>query len=292
MDGELLRKLYHELFHHRKLKSGGRFIYSDATILWIYFVGVVNDRSMRWAHDSRNWPLWARRLERPSYSQLMRRLGRPSIREDIDALNRSVIASLPKSTDKTIDGKPMTVGIYSKDPDARFGKVSKTMWGRGYKLHAIGNKHGVIEAFIVTGLNAGESTIARSLVRLTDMRDAILRGDSNYDSSPTYAAVAEQGGRLIAPRRKAGTGLSRRKHHPDRLRAIEELEHNEEMGTRHRRHRVRIEQTFGHLTNLPCGLAPLPNCVRRLHRVERWVAAKILLYHLQLAEKYTLVKAA
>jgi len=29
-----------------------------------------------------------------------------------------------------------------------------------------------------------------------------------------------------------------------------------------------------------------------LHRVERWVAAKILLYHLQLAEKYNLVKAA
>ncbi len=292
MDGELLRTFYHELFHRRKLKSGGRFTYSDAIILWIYFVGVVNDRSMRWAHDSRNWPLWARRLKRPSYSQLMRRLTQSSIREHIDALNQQVIARLPKSTDKMIDGKPMTVGIYSKDPDARIGRISNTSWGCGYKLHAIGNKHGVIEAFKVTGLNAGEPTIARSLVHMTDISGAIIRADANYDSNPTYAAVADAGGRLIAPRRKPGTSLSRRKHHPDRLRAVEELERSDEAVQQHRRHRIRIEQTFGHLTNLPFGLAPLPNCVRRIHRVDRWVAAKILIYHFHLAQKYSLKEAA
>ena len=285
MDGELVRMLYHELFHRRKLRTAARCCYQDSVILWIHFLAVVHDRSNHWAHHRSNWPIWARRLPRPSYSQLMRRLKEPAIQVHIHDLNQAIRARLPQSPNKAVDGKPLRVGSYSKDPDATRGRITNRSFGRGYKLHAIANEHGVIETFAVTGLNAGESTVARQLVNATDLRGAVLRGDANYDSSSTYAAVALAGGRLLAPRRKPETGLGHRRHHPDRLRAIEEFERHPDRGAHHKRHRNRIEQVFGHLTNLPFGLAPLPNWVRRRERVQRWVAVKILLYHLHLARE-------
>ena len=292
MDGELFRTLYHELFHRRKLKTASRCNYQDAVILWIYFLGVFSDRSSHWAHDQRHWPLWARHLPRPSYSQLMRRLKTPAIQAHMDELNQAIIRRLPTATEKAIDGKPLVVSEYTKDPDAKVGCLSAQTFRRGYKLHAIVNKHGVIEAACVTGLNASESTVAQSLIPQIDWHGNLLRGDANYDSSALYAAVADAGGRFVAPRRKPKRGLGHRSHHPDRRRAIAEFEHSADGGREHRRHRLRIEQSFGHLTNLPFGLAPLPNWVRRQERVERWVKAKIVLYHLNLVQKYQAAQAA
>jgi len=285
MDGQLLQTLYHELFHHSKLTATRRCTYSDAIILWIHFLAVMHDRSHRWAHNKRNWPLWSRRLIHPSYSQLMRRLKIPSLRAQVDALNRHFRVLLPNTSDKAVDGKPMVVGAYSKDPDAKRGRLSSEAWARGYKLHAIADRRGRIDAYAVTSLNAGESTVARCLVAQTDLRGVTLRADANYDADALYTAVADAGGRLVAPRRKPGRGLGHRKHHPHRLEAIAEFEQHESRGLQHKRHRLRIEQAFGNLTNLPFGLAPLPNWVRRQARVERWVAAKIVLYHLHLAQE-------
>lgn len=292
MDGELLRKLYHELFHHSKLITARRCNYSDAIILWIHFLAVMHDRSHLWAHNKRNWPLWSRGLKRPSYSQLMRRLQTSDVRAHIGALNETFRRRLLHSGDKAVDGKPLVVGVYSKDPDAKRGRLSNEAWGRGYKLHAIVDKHGGIDAFAVTGLNAGESTVARTLIENLVLKGVTLRADANYDASPLYRAVAERGGRLVAPRRKPGRGLGHRSHHPHRLQAIAEFETAADKGVGHKRHRLRVEQIFGHLTNLPFGLAPLPNCVRRHARVERWVAAKIVLYHLYLAQETADANAA
>lgn len=292
MDGELLRQLYHELFHRANLKANPRCEFDHAVILWIHFIAVLHDRSHRWAYDARHWPLWARRIKRPSYSQLMRRLKSQAIQEQVDLLNLRFRNRLPNDPDKAVDGKPLVVGAYSKDRDAKIGRLSNKLWGRGYKLHAIIDKQGAIDGFKVTALNVGEATIARELVADLDLDGALLRADSNYDSSKLYQAVADGGGRLIAPRRKPGTGLGHRKHHPDRLRAIEEFEKTPDRGRPHKRHRLRIEQAFGHLTNLSFGVSPLPNWVRRQHRVERWITAKIVIYHLFLANRYQSKKAA
>jgi len=280
MDGELLRHVYHELFHVGKPGRSPRCVYGDAVILFIYFIAVVSDRSVRWAHDRRNWPLWARRLPRPSYSQLMRRVKCASIDRRIHDLNDSYRGGLPCTAEKILDGKPLVVGTHSKDRDAAWGRLSHSAWGRGFKLHGWVDSAGPVEAFCVTALNAGEATVARRMLETSDLRGLIVRGDANYDSNPLYDAIARRGGQFIAARRKPGRCLGHHPQHPHRLHAIELLERTPGARAQHDQVRDRVEQIFAHLTNLPFGLAPLPNCVRGLRRVTLWVTAKITLYHL------------
>ena len=137
MDGELLRYLYHHLFDHANLSGSRRYVYGDNVILFVYFVAVCADRSLRWAHQKRNWPLWARRLATPSYSQLMRRVKKAAFADHLDELNKAFHARLPTGQEKCVDGKPVVVGAYSKDPDTRRGFLAPKVWGRGYKVHAV-----------------------------------------------------------------------------------------------------------------------------------------------------------
>jgi hypothetical protein len=293
MDDQLLNHLYHRLCAPGKVQHPVNCIYSDSIVVLVYFLAVIRDRSTRWARHTRNWPLWMRRLRPPSYSQLLRRLATPSVRQLITRLNCEFRGRLPRSGEKFCDGKPLPVGGFSRDPDAAEGRLPGGGWGRGYKLHVIVDACGAVDAFELTALDAGEATVMRRLVARADLREALLRGDSNYDSNPLYGAVAERGGKLVAPRKKPGTGLGHQPHHPDRLAAIEELEQSGEAANRaHKRHRIRVEQALGHLTNLPCGLSPLPNFVRRKHRAQRWVLAKITLYHLALILRQTQKLAA
>ena len=286
MDGELFRELYHRLYSDPTLTHTRECTFPDALILLIYFYAAMNNCSPRWAHDRRNWPLWCRHLAFPSYSQLMKRLAWERTQTLIDRLNAEFRDRLPTSREKVCDGKPLTVGGFSKDPDARSGKIPDG-WARGYKLHAVVDSLGPIDAFCVTALDAGEATVARRRLLAgldkTDLRGSILRGDANYDSNPLYRTAARYGGRLIAPRRKPYTGLGHHRHHPHRLLAIAELEHGVDGLRRHKSHSNRVEQSFAHLTNLSFGLWALPNFVRRLARVTLWTKAKIALYHFHLA---------
>lgn len=292
MDGELLRALYHLLFHDPNLshlRSTRNCTYCDGLILFIFFYAVFTNRSPRWASDKRNWPLWCRHIRFPSYSQLMKRLSTAATQQQMDLINRLLRLQLPRTFQKNCDGKPLIVGGFSKDPDARLGKVPDG-WARGYKLHAISDFAGPFDATRVTALDAGEPTVAQTLVRslapkgLKGLNQMILRGDSNYDSNRLYRTVEQCGGRLIAPRKKPGRGLGHHPQHPHRLWAIRELEDPMSSSAleHHRLLRNRIEQSFAHLTNLSFGLWALPNFVRRLPRVRQWVLAKILLYHLHL----------
>jgi hypothetical protein len=206
----------------------------------------------------------------------MRRLQTPRVRQLIDELNRHYHDQLPSTQQKFCDGKALTVGGFSKDPDATRGKVPGG-WARGYKMHLIVDSSGAIDVSEVTTLKRGEPTTAIRMVRNQKWDRVIIRGDSNYDSNPLYKCVAQAGGRLIAPRKKPYTSLGHHPQHRDRLRAIKELELCDHIREAHELSRIRIEQSLAHLTN--CFLSPLPNFVRRLPRVKRWVRAKILLFH-------------
>jgi hypothetical protein len=291
MDDELLRVLYHQLFHSSNNLRPKGCRYSDAVVLFIYFLSVLRDRSVWAVYPKSNWPLWGRRLTPPSYSQTMRRLRTTSIQSRIEELNRHHREQLPHSLEKFCDGKPLTVGHHAKDPDATIGKLSEWQWGRGYKIHAVVDACGAVDAWEVTGLHAGEGRTAQRLLEPMNLQGCLVRGDANYDSNAIYAVVAERGGRFVAPRRKPGRGLGHHPQHPHRLQAIEQLEGNPESRRFHNRHRARIEQTFAHLTNLPFGLSPLPNAVRRISRVRRYVEVKILLYHVHLARRCQALRA-
>jgi hypothetical protein len=282
MDGELLCWLYHRLLHDPNLTRTHDCTYSDGLICWIYFFAVLNNASPRWACNRRHWPVWCRRLKLPSYSQLNKRLKTPSVQQAIVGLWKELRGRWPCGTDKVGDGKPLIVGGFSHDPDARWGKVPDG-WAKGYKLHVLADSSGGIDDFELTPLCTGEARVLRQMIqrqpRLT-LSGATLRADANYDSNPTYRVAAEAGARLVAPRRKPGRGLGHHPQHPDRLLAIAQLEQSTGGLQEHKRHRNRVEQTLAHLTNLPFGLWALPNFVRRLARVRLWVTAKIVLYHL------------
>ena len=288
MDGELLRWLYHRLLHDPNLARTRDCTFGDGLVAFIYFFAVLSGRSPRWACRRKSWLPWCRAvLPRPliSYSQLNRRLKTDALRQLIARLNRELRDRLPRGEAKVVDGKPLVVGGYSHDGDAAWGKVADG-WANGYKLHVIADAQGgAIDAAEVTPLNAGEATVLRrDLVPRVDLRGCTLRGDANYDSNPTYGAVAEAGGRHVAQRRKPGTGLGHHPQHPDRRRAVRELEQTPGGLADHKRRRNRVEQVLAHLGNLPFGLAALPPFVRRLPRVRLWVMAKITLYHLHLVQ--------
>jgi hypothetical protein len=290
--------LYHRLLDDPKLAHEPNCIFGNGIILLVHFYAVLNNRSILWASKIKHWPCWCRAvLGLPSRSQINKRLKSESVTHWIALIDAELRERLPRGKDKVGDGKPLVVGGFSHDPDARWGKMPGDGWAKGYKLHAlIDAVSATFDAWEVTPLDAGEATVLRrDLLPACDLRDCTLRADGNYDSNPTYRAVALAGGRHIAPRRKPGTGLGHRPHHPDRLRARSELEHGPEAQQRlrqHKRARNRVEQVLGHLTNLPFGLWALPNHVRRLHRVRLWVAAKILLYHLHLTQAQALNAAA
>jgi hypothetical protein len=217
----------------------------------------------------------------------MRRLKSWPVRRLIAQLDRQLRDLLPRSTEKVIDGKPLVVGGFSKDPDTTVGAVPDG-FARGYKMHVLIDACGAVETFIVTAMSVGEPTVAADLIaRASDcgvvLAGNIIRADPNYDSNALYGTVADADARLVASRKKPGTGLGHHPHHPDRLRAIAELERPAADGVaaarEARRHRNRVEQTLAHLTNLPFGLSPLPNFVRRLWRVRLWLTAKLVLYH-------------
>lgn len=291
MDDQLLLKVYHWLFDSRNFRQASRCSYSDSVVVLIYQFGVIRQRSPFWAWDKTNWPLWMRRLKRPSYSQLMRRLKTSAVLALIERMNQQFHASLGDGVEKFCDGKPLTVGGYSKDPDSGEGKLPDDGWGRGYKLHVLVDADsGAIDRFAVTKLSGGEPTVMRRLLgadatdpaHRLNLDGKLLRADSNYDSNALYRDTARCGGRLLANRKKPFTGLGHRVHHPDRFRAIKELESDALAMREHRRRRAGVERALGHLTNLPFGLCPLPNFVRRQRRVYLWVLSKIMLYHLHL----------
>ena len=95
--------------------------------------------------------------------------------------------------------------------------------------------------------------------------------------------ASERGWQLVAPRKKPKTGLGHRRHSAPRLRSIELLETGSLFGRALYRRRTSIESIFGAMGNVGCGLGPLPNWVRRLPRVRRWVQIKVIIHHVRLA---------
>ena len=287
MDGELFRRLYKAAGEVASKAVGRRCSFSDFEVLLTFVLAAVAHKPLSWACRRCNWPLWCWRVNVPTASTLSRRTRTRHFQRLLLKLDAALRAGLPGSPLKFLDGKALLVGGYSRDRDARRGRAPGG-WGKGYKLHAVVDACGAVELFAVTGLDAGESTVARqvlvpALPAAADLRGALVLADGNFDSNNLYGAVAEAGAaaRLLAPRRKPGTGLGHgTEQHPDRLRAIGELEEGRAARREFDRLRLGVEQAFGLMTYL--GLGALPPWVRRLRRVRMWVMAKVIVYHAHL----------
>jgi len=247
--------------------------YTDHDIARVVLWAALHDRPVCWACDRSNWP--GRRVIVPdasTVSRRSRRLGVLKLLRGLSPRGRGRDASL-----LCVDGKPLLVGRFSKDRQARFGHADGGM-RRGYRLHAVCDRSGNIRAFCVRTLNDAECVVARKLLSRAASRGSIVLGDAGYDANPLYEMAASRGARLIAPRRKAGRSISEgHRQHADRLRAIELLEGDARKRRQASRLRSAVERSFGWLTMLGGGSPP--PWIRTLRRVRLWVLAKLAIHH-------------
>ena len=250
--------------------------YSVACIVGVYLWGVLHDRPVSWSCQVDNWPqeLPFRRL--PSQSTMSRRLRTKAVQELLKLMENALkIATSPPPEPepvKVIDAKPLPIGSYSKDPDARWGRAAGTM-AKGYKLFAVWGSAALPEVWRMDSMNVSEKRMAPELIGRIPGQGWLL-GDAQYDSNELFDLAYEHGFQMLAPRRKKG-GFGHHYLSPHRRFSVQLLEGS--AWPAFHRDRTDIERKFGNCTSFGGGLAPLPSWVRRLHRAQLWVQAKLLI---------------
>lgn len=295
MEGELWPALYRLACQEAARKPRRcRVVYSDLIILLVLLWAALHDRPVCWACDASNWPADWQWLTLPSSATVSRRSRTLSLRLLLSALIEALAAmtSPPESLClcRALDSKPLTVGGFSKDRDAKRGYATGVI-ARGYKLCAAwGKREPVPQAWRVGPLNWADSAAA------ADEIDQLARGphaggyllaDTLHDNGDLHRRCRQAEFQLVAPRAKPGTGLRHARdtdpsHDPGRLRSIELTEPPpvqglSDFGRTLYAQRRQIERRFGNLCSFGGGLAPLPAWVRRPHRVALWVAAKLVI---------------
>jgi hypothetical protein len=277
MEDELYREVYRIVINLDTGKTLKRATYTDAGILLVYLWAVLHDRPIYWACKKCNWPIHYRRKKLPNASTMSRRLRIVSLQKLIHNVERYFVDKYPSGVCRWIDAKPLAIGKFSKDRQARFGYADGRV-GNGYKLYAVADAYKGFVAWCVKPMNWCESTVADELIDQLDS-EGYLVGDGAYDRNLLYDQAAKKSIQLIAlPRIKDAKALGHRMHSPHRLRGLSLL--NSSIGKSLKDSRNTIETMFGQLTNLGCGLSPLPNWVRTQFRVEMWVRGKMIIYQL------------
>ncbi len=248
--------------------------YSDLHVLSVAIWAALHDRPISWATQRRNWPLHDRVRALPSDATMSRRLRDPVIGRILDELREALGVRGHGRRTLIVDGRALTIARHSADPDATMGRVSGG-FGKGYKLHAVVDSSGNCRGFGVEPLHVSEQAVARTLIgRLCKGEADVLLADGMYDVNTIYEAAGERGVQMIAARRyKNAKGVGHRRHSVHRLRALEILAEDPSVLSGRRM----IESCFGTQGNVIGGLGPLPNHVRRLHRVRRWVSIKLVI---------------
>ena len=240
----------------------------------VYLWAVIHDRPVRWACAPENWDLGLWKQALPSQSTMSRRLRTTEVQRLLNKVEAVFGCLNPSGWVFEIDGKPLTIGSYSRDRDATWGRACRT-FAKGFKLHAFYGAGPMPLEWEITGLNVGEPEVAARLLARRKGGGYVL-ADKAFDSNPLHDIAAAGGFQLVAERKRPNAGLGHRRHSPHRLRCIELLKGD--FGRDLYVRRKDVERQFGGLTNHAGGLAPLPNWVRRSHRVRLWVQAKLIIH--------------
>jgi hypothetical protein len=260
-------------------------LFRDETIVITWLWAVLHDRPVLWATDGRNWPFYMRIASRPSASTMSRRLRSPSVVALIKRIWELLPRRLGVETALIIDAKPLPVGGYTTDRDARTGRACGCFaWG--YKLYLIVDENSGIHAWKVESMNVAEQLVAEELIPAAANSagsDRWLLGDRIYDSNRLHTLAEFHGFRLLAPRMRTKDVIGS-KQSPGRARAIQMLEApGTQAGRTLMARREGIERYLGTLCCTGGGLGPLPGFVRGLDRVRLWVGAKLLIHSVRRA---------
>jgi hypothetical protein len=242
-----------------------------ATMLW----AAIHDRPVRWACNPAHWSTTTLRPGTiPSEATMSRRVDAVSTGLCWRAVEQRLRGSGSPALMAILDGKPLPVGNYSKDPDARWGRGAGGQ-AKGYKLHAVWSMDALPETWEVTPLNVSEKQVADRLIGQLHGGGYLL-ADGEYDASYLYDRAFAQGYQLLAPFRQAKhPGCGKHYQSPHRLHSIDLMQH--EYGQSLYQLRTQIERAFGNATAFGGGLGSLPAWVRGLQRVRTWVWAKLLI---------------
>jgi hypothetical protein len=293
MEDELWDALYQLLLRESNRRSRRKGVwFSDIVILAVFFWAVLHDRPISWACRPRNWPPEMRWRLLPSRATMSRRMRTFSVLNLLEAMLSALGEAACPTLVRSVDAKPLVVGGFSKDADAKWGYAVHAK-AKGYKLFSIwSDRSPVPEQWCVGPMNRSEPIVAQVMIGRLDGGGYVL-GDSSYDTNALHQLCEGQGLQLLAPRKNPGTQLGHKVHAPSRLRSIELLETRPAMrwcgsdcgqtfGPSVFAGRTGIERHFGQMGNFGGGLSPLPNWVRRPHRVVPWIGAKILLNGLRI----------
>ena len=259
--------------------------FSDATIVLVYYLSVLNNQSRAWACLPRNWPVRMPASGLPSESQFSRRINSPGVAALLDKVERCVreIDAPPKNVVRVdiLDARPLPVGPHSHDRHAGYGRAAGGK-AKGYKLHALIDAAGRLVRWRLAPMNVDEREMARRMLKDLGPDAGYVLADANYDSSKLFATARERGLQLVAPRRQGkDKGLGHHRHDPARLRCRDLLENTQsEFGRELHARRGHIERIFGTAASTPELLTHLPAWVRGRRRVHRWVQAKLVLAEL------------
>jgi len=265
-------------------------VYTDQQIAAVFLWAALHDRPVSWACQRKNWPMQAWRRALPDQSTMSRRLRLPTVDDLLRTLLKDLQRTFGRGEVLVVDGKPLELSEHTRDPDAATGRGAGR-YAKGYKVHVVLDVQTLaVIAYETHPLNVSETTTAADL--LSDpgtpiLDGSLLLGDSLFDSNNLHEAARQHGCQLIAPRKRAGTGLGNRRHHPNRRESLRFTEGADEAIWRDvfARQRDHIERFFGMLVASSGGLIGLPAWVRRLHRVRLWVGAKLAINAARVASK-------
>jgi hypothetical protein len=293
MEGELFAALYPLVLEEaRRRPRVARVQFSDAAILLVMIHAALHDRPVCWACQQRNWSREYDGLALPSPATVSRRIRRLSfwlLMAAVFARYQQVrlYPSLgPHPLVRRADSKPLIVGGFSKDRDARRGYATGGI-ARGYKLCHLWGNSVVPELLLLAPLNLDDAKgLAQMLPQIQGQ--GYLLADSLHDHNDLHATARRRGLQLLAPRKKPGTGLAHRRHDPGRLRAIDLLEGPNAFGSSVYGLREQIERDLGGLCGFAGGLQPLPSWVRGPRRVTLWTVLKLLINAARICQNHRL----
>jgi hypothetical protein len=258
--------------------------FTDRVIIMVYLWSAINDRPVSWACDDGNWPDALPGHALPSDSTMSRRLRTVGVLQLLERLLAAVTDALPVPLVKTIDSKPLLVGAYSKDRDAKRGRLAERQFARGYRLHAL--CHGrAVRSWTIASLNENDSTVGPALLSRLEGGGGYAVGDNAYDTNACHARATQTRHQLVAPARFVNRHVRDAKYNrPERLRALDLLASPMELACRQPNAfgvalynaRESAESCFGELSMR--GLNYLPAWVRGPRRVALWTAAKLALH--------------